>query len=286
MSGLASVELMHARRHPWFIAWLWFVQIVLGLVLVWPLVSVVRQTYGGHPLGDRVLFADGGYELLDFVARELPNMAPALVGHAVVILVLSFAVRIIAFGATFGMIASPEAQHGRFRERLGVALRQSVARTVALAIQSFLALVAQAIAIGLAIALVGGLSVALADRMGVPNAGRVAVISALPLLVLALSFGVVRDVAGARAIVDGERTFQAIGRSARAFVRRPVFLVEYGWRALAGLAVVGLGLLVTSRLGGRPGGALVVVFAIHQIALALRVALRVSWLASVVRRTR
>ena len=53
--------------------------------------------------------------------------------------------------------------------------------------------------------------------------------------------------------------------------------------ALASLAPIFAAAWVAGRLGGRGGLALLVVFALHQLGVAARVALRTSWLARALR---
>ena len=275
---------VRARRHIGWIALLHGVQLVMGLALAWPVIAVVRSAYASHPLGDRVLFADGALELVDFVGRELPPLVPALSAHAVVILVLAAIVRVVLFGATIAMLAfRPD---GKWVARAGASIRAGVARFGELAAQSLGTIIAQGIVIAFGIAALTSVSDALVDRMGAPNAGRIGVAVAMVFVFVALVLGVVRDVAGSRVISDDEPMVRAMIASIRLVARKPMFIVEYAWRSACGAVLVVAAGAVAAQLGGRPGAPLFFLFVVHQLTLAMRIALRVSWLAAVLRRLR
>lgn len=276
--------IVRARRQLAWIAALHGVQLAFGLAVAWPFAAVVRSAYASHPLGDRVLFADGALELVDFVGRELPPQVPALSAHVVVIFVLAALARLVMFGATIAMLAFRV--EGRWEERAGAAIRAGAARFGALAFQSISTAIAQGIVIALAVAALTGVSNALTHRMGAPNAGRVGIAVGLVLVGLALLLGVQRDIAAARVVAYDEPALRSIAQAFRVVTRRPIFWVEYAWRSATGALFVVAAAAVASQLGGRPGGALVFLFVVHQVALAMRIALRVSWLASILRRLR
>lgn len=110
---------------------------------------------------------------------------------------------------------------------------------------------------------------------------------------LALVLGVVVDLARAAAVREvglAERAgATAPGwnvmlrglRTAMTAARRGLGRATLGWtgRALVGVALVAIGYVAASSLGGRGGAALTGLFVIHQGVILGRVALRASWMA-------
>jgi hypothetical protein len=275
---------IRARNHLALVVVLWLIQIATALVVIWPLARLVRSTYGSHPLGDRVLFADGAAELGDFVMRALPLSASALTAHLVIVIPIAFAIELVAFGATLTTLAF--AFEGPPRARARAAIARALPSSVALGGQAVAMLVLQGASLGVAAAVFGAVADAIALRYGMPTADRLGVLLALPFVLFALALGAVRDVAAVRVVADESGALAAVLGAFGLVARRPILLVEYAWRGLVGIALLVVAAMVGTKLGGRLGGALFVLILLHQLVLGLRIGLRVSWLAAAIRRTR
>jgi hypothetical protein len=103
-------------------------------------------------------------------------------------------------------------------------------------------------------------------------------------LFLVALVGVTQDLARAAVVRFGTGAADALRLAVRAFAPAAwVLFWSWGWRALASLVPVACGAVLAARIGGRGGKALIALFAIHQMVIAARVALRASWLAKAMR---
>ncbi len=284
MIALAPIARVRARHHPVLVAMLWLVELAAAALVIWPVGAIVRSAFGAHPRGDAVLFDDGGMALLDFLARALPAAAASLSAHVLVTIPLAFLAMVVAFGSAIVTLGAEV--EGTLRARGRRAVDQSFSSLRALTVQSLLVLVAQILVLVFAGLIFAGTAGAFAGRFGVATADRIGFVVALPFALAAPVLGVVRDVAATQVLLADARLFRAIATGFRLVAARPMLLLEYALRSMAGLAVIGLGAMIANRLGGRPGAALIFLALMHQVAAGLRVALRVSWLAAAIRRTR
>jgi hypothetical protein len=103
-------------------------------------------------------------------------------------------------------------------------------------------------------------------------------------LLLTALVGVTQDLARASVVRFSAGAADALRLAVRVVRPAPLRLFwSWGWRAVAGLVPVAFGALLAGRIGGRGGTALVTLFAIHQVIVAVRVAFRASWLAKAMR---
>lgn len=280
----ASLLAVHARRHPFLVVALTVTRAVLGFALAWPLVSLVRSTYAAHPLGDRVLFEPGALELVDFVARLLGPVAPLLESYALALVALAFVAECFVFGATLSTLQI--AHDGPLLARARGALQHGVRFAPGLGAQWLATLALQGVVLSVGALAGGAVAHGLAARSGEPTADRIAVLAVLPFVLVTVILSVVRDVAAATRLVTEAASFSAFVGALRAVLKRPRYLLDYAWRGATGLGVTALVGLAAVRLGGRPGVALFVLTIFHGVALGMRAALRVSWLAAATRRVR
>jgi hypothetical protein len=129
----------------------------------------------------------------------------------------------------------------------------------------------------------------LADQGFSPKYGETTA-DAIALLLLAVGLlaaafaGIVQDAARAAVVRFGIGAGLALRAAVTTVGRAPARLFwSWGWRSLASLVPVAFGALLAGRVGARGGTALVALFVIHQIVVAVRVAFRASWLARAMR---
>ncbi|MBK6691761.1 MAG: hypothetical protein IPG50_06085 [Myxococcales bacterium] len=276
--ALKPPHAVRARKHAGLIGSLWLLRAATSLVIVWPLTSVIRAVYGAHPKGDAVLFEPGAEALVDFVARDLPSYAPALTAHVVVVFPLVFALHALCSGAAVVVLSregSPAA-----RRRAGIA--QATPHAIPLLAQSFATLILEVLALVLAGIAYGVASTAFEGR-GLPFAERAGVLAALPALCLIPYFEAARDASAIALLNAGATPIVGFLRAHLAVLKRPRITLAFAWRASLSLGLVFVASELATRLGGRAGGAFVVLFLAHQAVAAARTALRVSWLAAAIR---
>jgi hypothetical protein len=272
---------IRARRRPWAIALLWGWETLLGLALGSAFASVASGAYARHPDGDAPLFAPGGLELLDLLRHSRAAMGPlfcATLGAAI----LAHIAGLLPSATVFAELAF--VTPGRNPPPFRAALARGISALPASFTIGVLTLVTQA-----TFAVVGVLIAAVASpgaviRLGEPGADKLALAVAGMVAVLALSVGVVGDLA--RAIVVAERApaLTAIGRGVDSFLTHPVALLRsYAWRTAAAWVPVVIGAALATRVGGRGGAALVVLGAFHQLVVVVRVSIRTSWMARCLR---
>jgi hypothetical protein len=274
-------DAMRARRCARTILALWAWEVTLGAALAWPFASIVRSAYGTHPRADAVLWDAGGLPLLDLVTRRLPELG-ALVAHAATVTIFAVIAGLIPSAALLACLAFAT-QGGRAPPpRLAVQVGVSAFLPCAILLAVTLVLQGSLVVSAVTIARLAreGFSPSLGDVKG-----DLVGASLLGLgLLLAAFAGVTQDVARAAVVRFGTGAGEALQLALRAVTSAPLILFwSWGWRALASLVPVALGAILAQRLGGRGGKALVVLFAIHQVIVAVRVALRASWLAKAMR---
>jgi hypothetical protein len=272
---------MRARRCPKAILALWAWESALGAALTWPVAALVRGAYGSHPLGDAVLWEPGGLPLLDLLVRRRPALG-ALFAHTASVLLFAVVCGLLPLGAVLVSIGftTPDRKAPSLRGALQSAIP---------AMGSF------GVLLGTTLALEGSLLAAtlvaagLADqgferKLGEVGAALVALAIGLLGLALVAIVGVIQDLARAAAVRYGSGAGQALRTALKTFADAAAPLVwSWAWRELASIVPVAFGALLASRLGGKRGIDLIVLLSIHQLIVAVRAALRVSWLAKAMR---
>jgi hypothetical protein len=295
---------IRARRRPLAILFVFAWELAWALVVATPAHAWARRVFGAHPDGDAALFVPGGADLLAWVGPM--DAAEATVFRVTALLVLvGVILSQVPLGVLLASLALGRDETGR-APTLADARRASAATFLPL-------LTTLAVASALQIALLGlggiagsALAGALTSSLGEIGAARAGFAAFAPFAILVLALGVAADLVRAALVRDsalglgagadpgdGERAATAWGAFVLALGDawrvgpRGFGRAFFAWagRALAGLALVLLGALASSRLGGRGGFALFALFAIHQVAVLLRTALRASWLARALRFT-
>lgn len=278
---LRAAAAIRARRHPLAVGFAWLYEVALGLAIAHPWYAAIRGVYGGHPDGDRPLFSADGLELAELFMKSDGAIRALVAGSA-----WTIAIAVILGQVRLGALVSALALERRDELPLTGrdAIAQGVGRLFPLAGLQIVSALAQGSLLALGVGLAGKLHGSLAER-GVDARADVGALAAFaPFVLLALAASVVVDVARVGVVVSPGTARAGVVLGLRAFVRRPLPALG-GWaaRAAAGAALVALGAVIADRLGGRPGAAGVALFAAHQLVVALRVALRASWLAHAAR---
>ncbi len=279
--ALLPAHAMRARRCLVPILALWAWDAALGAALAWPFASIVRAAYGTHPRADAVLWDPGALALLDLAVRRLP-VAGALVAHVAVVTIAALVVGLLPLAALLVCLGFAS------RDRKTPRFRAAMSRAV-LAFGPFALLLLVTLVLQGSIVAATATAASLADEGFAPKYGEMTAdgiaIFLLAAGLTAVAFaGVLQDAARASVVRFGIGTGSAL-LSAVATVRRaPLRLFwSWGWRALASLVPVAFGALLAGRVGARGGAALVALFVVHQLVIVVRVALRASWLARVLR---
>jgi len=272
---------MRARRCVAPVAALWAWDAALGAALAWPFVSIVRAAYGAHPHADGVLWDPGALPLLDLLVRRLPALG-SLIAHSAVVTIFALALGLLPSAAILVCVgfATRDAKTPGLRRALPLA----VAATGPFALLLVITLVLQGTIVAAAATAASLANQGVSPKYGDIWAQTIAlVVLAAGLLATAFA-GVVEDVARASVVRFGVGAGAAL-RAALTTVRRaPLTLFwSWAWRALSSLVPVAFGALLAGRVGGRGGTALVVLGVIHQLVIAVRAALRASWLARAMR---
>jgi hypothetical protein len=272
---------MRARRCPKAILALWGWEALLGGVLAWPFTAIVRSSYGSHPRADEVLWEPGGLPLLDLLVRRLPALPP-LFAHAVTVVLFAMIAGLLPLAAL--LVGVGFTTPDRKPPSLKTAIQSAIP-----SVGPFLVLLAATLALQaslLAAVLVGaGLAEEGFERkLGEVGAGALAVVILGLGIGLVAAVGVIEDVARAAIVRFGIGAGEGLRTGLATMAKAPLALLwSWGWRGLASLVPIAFGLLLAGRLGGRGGSALVVLFLLHQLIVAVRAALRVSWLARAMR---
>jgi hypothetical protein len=278
---LLTTQGMRARRHPGLVALLWAWETVLALLAAWPAASLVDTAYGNGPAGDGTLWTPGARALLDFLLRNRPGVH-AIGEGALAVLLVGAVLGLVPLASTLTVIAFAS----RDRRPVGFlrALNEGVRLFPAMALLLVAARAVQAITLGFGLVAGSVIEAWVHTGLGEARAQQLQALVLLAFLGLASAVGVGHDLAraavvrfkvgGGRAILLGTRTLR-IGRLSVWW--------SWAWRAAAALIPILAAAWVTGRLGGRPGGAVFVVFLFHQLVVVARVALHTSWLARAVR---
>jgi uncharacterized membrane protein (GlpM family) len=277
--GLALLEndAMRARRRPVAIAQMWAWEAAVGAIVAWPVATVVRAAYGGHPQGDAPLWTPGALDLAQLGLYTAPARA-GLIMQTIALLAIGAVVGILPTSALIASLAFVR------RDRRPPPLRTVLVRGIDAFPSMFVLLVAAVcfqLLVGLVAIVVGqALSSGLVEKMGEARSDQIGALATLLILGLALVIGVAHDLARAALMRYRVGVLRAAELASNTLRRSPASLVwSWAWRAIAAWVPVLMGSLVADRLGGRGGAALFALFLVHQLVIASRVALRASWLA-------
>ena len=272
---------MRARRHPWALAGLWGWQSALAVAVSWPAASLVGLTYGAGPHGDGPLWGGGGHALLDFLWHDARGLAP-ITAAAEIMLGVAATVGLLPTAAA--MVAIAYASRGRraagFVRSMGAAARAMPSLLWLLVVVGL----AQAATVGLGALIAAGAQAWFSDGWGEERADRVGFAIGVVFAIVASGLGVMHDLARAVVLCSRATGPRALVVGARMFGRAPLPLWwSWAWRALTSLAPVLAAAAVATRVGGRGGGALILLALLHQGVVVSRVALHTSWLAKALR---
>jgi hypothetical protein len=272
---------MRARRHPWVLAAFWGWQSALAVVVSWPAASFVASTYGTGPRGDGPLWDAGGHALLDFMWHGAHGMVP-IARTAEIALGIGATVGLLPTAAA--MVAIAYAKGDRrplgFVGSAGVAVRAMPSLLWLLLVIGLV----QAATVVLGALIAQGAQAWLHDGWGEQRADRVAVAIAVVFAIAVSGIGVMHDLARAAVLCRRLTGPRALVLGARAFGRAPLILWwSWAWRAVSSWIPVLAAAAVATLVGGRGGGALILLALLHQGVVLSRVALRTSWLAKSLR---
>jgi hypothetical protein len=272
---------MRARRRPIAVLFVWLYELLVGVLLAAPIASYVKSVYGAHPDGDGPLWADGGLDLISFLA-DARHAISGMISMGALVLFLGYVVSVVPLALLLMSIAHTTA------DLRAPPLRQLWPRVVP-TIPPLLALLAvmtvvEALLAGAAFFVGGRVGAAFSESMGDARADQIAVVATLFFLLGAAAAGVVHDLARAAVIRFRQTAWGAIKMGARTFARKPSRLLwSWMWRSGASLIPAIAAAALATRIGARSGLALFALFLIHQAVIVARVALRASWLARALR---
>lgn len=264
---------VRARRRPLAILAVAGLRLLSGFCVALPLASLVAESgIGARAEGDRALFEEGGYLLLEVLRLQGPNLSAALLGLLPVValgLALTAACNLTLFVAL------------NFEGRLQL---QAWLAHAGRALPGFLLLSAATAALQAALFLAGSIATAgLPDMMARPVAATALEASVwLSIAALAGALGGLSDVAKASMVRHGSGASASIENAVRSAKSSPIACC-FGWLPPAGalLLAVGAAAELTSALDvARPGGLRVaLVFLVHQLVIVASVWLRAAWFA-------
>ncbi len=272
---------MRARRRPLAVVLVWGWEVLLGLLIAWPFASVARAAYGHHPQGDAQLWAPGGLELADLLLHT-DHARTALLTHTGLVILIALVLGLFPMAALVASIAytTPDLRTPPMRKLLGRAA-DAFQPLVGLAV--LLLLIEGVIVIG-GLILAEALSGALAPRLGDARAQQFGWMVGFIFLTVACVAGVLHDLARVAVVRFRVGAFRAFRLAANTLRTTPFAAVwSWAWRASASFIPIVIGAIVAGKLGGRGGGALLALTAIHQLVVLTRTALRASWLAKALR---
>lgn len=276
MSAVGPGQL-RARARPLLIASIAGLRAAFALCLAWPLASLVASSgIGARSQGDRALFEDGGYLLLEVARQKGPTLLAAAQGL----------LPLLGLGLVAGTL---------FNAALLVGLNQSERLRVPALIERSVSALPRLVMLGAATGLLQLLVVLAASILveAVPqplarpvlgSAGQGAIWLAAGAVLGAL--GGSADVARAASVRHALPLGDAVRAAVQLLLRRP-FLSCFGWLPYAALVAVAAALasalaevLDVSRPGAwRP----LLVFAAHQLVVLTAVAARAGWYARALR---
>lgn len=249
--------------------------LIASFLIASPFVALVSGTVANHPRGDAVLFDPGATMLLEALRLSARGAAGAVAASAWNAIFASF-LGLLPFAALVAGLG----REGRLSASYLAA--RAVRPIGTLALLWGVSLVAQVIFGGLT-ALLGAKIIKLLHlSIRGEDTGRL-VLAAVTLLV-ALTVGVVRDIAAVAAVNDGSGLYTSVARALRVTVGafgRVAF--TYASRGVLGRAAIFAASPVIASISGGENPAFALPFLIHQAAILFGVFMHASWLAAAIR---
>lgn len=278
---LLTTPAVRARRHPRAILAMWAWQTVLALLVSWPTAGLVRAAWSGDVRGDAALWAPGSHALLDWLWHDARGLG-AVVNGAELALLVGAVVGLVPMAAL--MIALAYATRDRkspgFSRCIAGGLRVFPSMLLLLVLVALI----QALVVGSGALLGSAVEGWTHSGMGEARAQQLEGLILVVFLGIASCVGVAHDLARAALVRFKVKGIRALALGARAFRLSPLSLWwSWAWRALASIAPVLAAGALAGSIGGRGGIALVFLVVLHQAVIAVRVALRASWLARALR---
>jgi hypothetical protein len=268
---------VRARRRPFVILGVAALRMTTAFCLALPFQSLIADTgVGLRTEGDRALFEDGGYLLLEVLRLRGPELGAVAYG-LLPLLSLALLLGAVANAALF------VALNFGGRLALGEWLTRALRHVPGLLLLGIGTAFAQLFVFGVTAASAG----AMPDSMSSPlatSAGRVSVW--LCGAALAGALGGVGDVAKACLVRHDVSVVSALRQAGNCLRQRPLPAC-FGWLpfALCLVAAIVIGAQLSEALDVSRAGAwrVALVFALHQAVVVLAVALRAAWYARALR---
>jgi len=289
-----------ARRRLAAIVLVYLWEAAFALLVASPMHAWARRAWGAHPDGDRVLWEPGGRELLIWLGQPDGSLAIAL-RVAMLLLIAGAVASQLPLGALVASLAFARDDEGRAPHAVAAA-RAGVGAFLPLTGLLALLAIAQGIVLGLGVFASSAIDHRLAERLGDARSFTLRLVVLGIFVLLALALGVFADLARAaigreagfaaargsvhpawNVMLRGIRVAMTASRGRRGLGGLGAAMGAWGWRALAGVALVGVGYAAAGAFGVGGGGALVLVAVVHQLVVLGRTGLRASWLAHALR---
>ena len=271
---------IHARRRPAALVFVYAYELMWSLLVAAPFHAWARRVWSAHPDGDAPLFRPGGLDLTSWLLGNEVALGWAL-RTTLLIFVAGAIIAQLPLGTLLGALATN--RNGR-SPRTGDALSIGWSALPSIFGVLIFTTILQIFLVGV------GTGIAFAVAKAFKNdvtGGKVGIAIGVVAVLLALFVGVLADLwrAAAIRIQNGSnaptKTRSIVWQALKiALKRQGLGAATLGWsvRALAGVLVV----VVGSAASGT-ALPLFVLFIVHQLAVALRVCLRASWLAQALR---
>jgi hypothetical protein len=288
MIQLLEASAIRARRRPNAVMYLWLWELVCAWLVTTPIHAWAKAAWGAHPDGDVDLFRPGAHSLLTWLGGSTSELPTVLKTSGLLLVVFAIASQLITGAVIASLTSGDDARRppgGAF------ALGVSVHAFLPLGAISLLTLVFEAFVFGVGLFLSNAIDDALKPSLGDARSFTVHLVVVALFALAALAVGVAGDLARTAMVrgITGDiianervaftrRLRSAILAAARASFGRA--FAAWGWRALASIALLYVAALAGERMSG-----VWLPFAVHQLVIAARAALRVSWLANALRLT-
>ncbi len=283
---------IRARRRPRAILFVWLWELVCALVIATPVHAWARAVWGAHPDGDAVLFRPGGHALLTWLADAGPALGIVVRTTFLLLVVLGILGQIVT-GTLVAFLATGTGDRGR-APPAAFALRAGAASFFPLLGIGLLFGALEGFLLGVGFFASSSIDHALQLRLGDASAFTARLVVLAIFTVGALVVGVVADLARVSIVRDVAisetpvpmRSAMRDGIVSATTTARHALgraSLAWGWRAALSLALVYAGAVAGDLVGGRGGGALWLLFFVHQLIVLVRAALRASWLANALR---
>lgn len=286
-----DANMISARRRPRAVVLVYAIELVWALLIAAPVHAWARRVYGTHPDGDAVLWAPGGRELLGWLGG-LDAAFGVTMRTSILLLVIGAVVSQVLTGALLVSLGTerPGRRAIRARTALAEGINLWLPMTCVLIVASAVGLALLGAGVGLGLAFDRALIPSFGDATAFKVGFGLAAFSLLLACLTGVYFDLVRAAIAREATVDraaltaASRLWSGFKRGAKVGVGSYfAALREWSWRAAASFALLGVGWLASSALGGKGGFAVVALFVVHQAIVIGRIALRASYFARTLR---